>query len=89
MSRPLEGTSGRHPELLRCYYNFVRPHRALKFGQDMRTPAMQAGITRKPLTLRQVFRSRIVPLALYELVLRVRLCGTPSFSGENAVLQAS
>jgi transposase-like protein/IS1 family transposase len=78
-----------HLELLRCYYNFVRPHRALKFGQDMRTPAMHAGITRKPLTLRQVFRSRMVPLALCEVVLRVRLYCTPSFSGENAVPQAS
>ncbi len=33
-----------HLELLRCYYNFVRPHRALKFGREVRTPAMQAGI---------------------------------------------
>ena len=24
-----------HMELLRCYYNFVRPHRALKFGRDV------------------------------------------------------
>ena len=32
-----------HLELLRCYYNFVRPHRALKFGREVRTPAMQAG----------------------------------------------
>src|SRR5262249_25642266 len=31
-----------HLELFRCYYNFVRPHWALKFGGDMRTPAMQA-----------------------------------------------
>ena len=78
-----------HLELLRCHYNFVRPHRALKFGQDMRTPAMQAGITRKPLTLRQIFCSGIVLLALCEIILRVRLCCIPSFSGENAVLQAA
>ena len=31
-----------HLELLRCYYNFVRPHMALKFGREMRTPAIQA-----------------------------------------------
>ena len=31
-----------HLELLRCYYNFVRPHGALKFGREIRTPAMQA-----------------------------------------------
>ena len=36
-----------HLELLRCYYNFVRPHRALKFGREVRTPAMQAGLTKK------------------------------------------
>ena len=76
-------------ELLRCYYNFVRPHRALKFGQDMRTPAMQAGLTGKRLTLRQIFCSGIVLLALSDIVLRVRLCCIPSFSGENAVLQAA
>ena len=34
-----------HLELFRCYYNFVRPHRALKFGREVRTPAMQAGLT--------------------------------------------
>ena len=33
-----------HIELLRCYYNFVRPHRGLKFGKEIRTPAMQAGL---------------------------------------------
>jgi hypothetical protein len=30
-----------HLELLRCYYNFIRPYRALKFGLEIRTPAMQ------------------------------------------------
>ena len=33
-----------HLELLRCHYNFVRPHGALKFGREVRTPAMQAGL---------------------------------------------
>ena len=27
-----------HLELLRSYNNFVRPHRALKFGDEIRTP---------------------------------------------------
>src|SRR4030095_369821 len=36
-----------HLELLRCYYNFVRPHRGLKFGGPGRTPAMQAGPVRR------------------------------------------
>ena len=45
-----------HLELLRCYYNFVRPHGALKFGREIRTPAtewpaMQAGLTARRLTL--------------------------------------
>ena len=44
-----------HLELLRCYYNFVRPHRALKFSKDMLTPAMQAGLVSKRLTFRDIF----------------------------------
>jgi len=47
-----------HLELLRCHYNFVRPHRALKFGREVRTPARQAGLTRRTLTLRDIFSSR-------------------------------
>src|SRR5262249_55006139 len=58
-----------HLELLRCYYNFVRPHRALKFGREIRTPAMQAGLTGKRLTLRKIFCSGIAFLASCELVL--------------------
>ena len=44
-----------HLELLRCHYNFVRPHRALKFGRETRTPAMQAGLATRRLTFREVF----------------------------------
>ena len=46
-----------HLELLRCYYNFVRPHRALRFGRETRTPAMQAGLATRRLTLRDIFVS--------------------------------
>ena len=46
-----------HLELLRCHYNFLRPHRALKFGREVRTPAMQAGLSPKRLTFRDVFTS--------------------------------
>ena len=46
-----------HLELLRCHYNFLRPHRALKFGPETRTPAMQAGLATKRLTFREVFLS--------------------------------
>jgi hypothetical protein len=77
-----------HLELLRCYYDFVRPHRALKFGQDMRTPAMQAGLTGKRLTLRQVFCSGIVLLTRCEIAFRVRRLCPPLFSVENGALQA-
>ncbi len=44
-----------HLELLRCHYNFVRPHGALKFGRETRTPAMQAGLATRRLTFREVF----------------------------------
>ncbi len=44
--------------LLMAYYNFMRPHRALKFGKTMRTPAMQAGLANKTLSFRDVFTSR-------------------------------
>jgi hypothetical protein len=44
-----------HLELLRCYYNFIRPHRALKFGPEIRTPAMQAGLATKRLSFRDIF----------------------------------
>ena len=54
-TEPLEG----HLELLRCYYNFVRPHRALKFGRQVRTQAQQAGLTNRRLTLREIFLSRM------------------------------
>jgi len=48
----------RHIELLRCHYNFVRPHSALKFGCETRTPAMQAGLVSKRLTLSDIFAAR-------------------------------
>ena len=44
-----------HLELLRCHYNFVRPHGALTFGREVRTPAMQAGLATRRLTFREVF----------------------------------
>ena len=44
-----------HLEPLRCYYNFIRPHRGLKFGKEIRTPAMQAGLAPRLMTFRQIF----------------------------------
>jgi hypothetical protein len=49
-----------HIELFRCHYNFIRPHRALKFGRELRTPAMQAGLVKRWLTLREIFEASIV-----------------------------
>jgi hypothetical protein len=40
-----------HLELVRFHYNFVRPHRALWFGRETRTPAMQAELVKRRLTL--------------------------------------
>jgi hypothetical protein len=48
-----------HLELLRCHYNFVRRHLALKFGREVKTPAWQAGLTNRTLTLREIFSSRL------------------------------
>lgn len=42
-------------EIVRCHYNFLRPHRALKFGAEMRTPAMQAGLAECRLGFREIF----------------------------------
>jgi transposase-like protein/IS1 family transposase len=41
-------------ELLRCYYNFVRRHGALKFGREVRTPAQQAGLVTRRLSFRDI-----------------------------------
>ena len=55
-------------DLLRCHYNFIRPHMALKFGRMFKTPAMQAGLTDRPLTFRKIFLARcfIVLLAFHQ-----------------------
>jgi IS1 family transposase len=47
-----------HMALLMAYYNFLRPHSALKFGKTVWTPAMQAGLANRRLSLRDVFTSR-------------------------------
>jgi IS1 family transposase len=47
-----------HLELLRCHYNFIRPQRALKFGREVRTPAMQAGPASTRLNFREVFETK-------------------------------
>jgi hypothetical protein len=67
MSRPPEGTSGRASGITGYYYNFIRPHRALKFGREIPTPDIQAGLTRERLTFRKIFCSGIVFLDSCEI----------------------
>jgi hypothetical protein len=57
----------RHKDLLAdnlalqiCYYNFVRPHSALKFGDETRTPRMQAGLVNKQLSFREIFMTMAI-----------------------------
>ena len=51
-----------HVDLLRCSYNVIRPHRALKVGRETRTPAMQAGLVNAPMNWSDIFTA---PAALY------------------------
>lgn len=60
-----------HLELLKCHYNFLRPHQALKFGQETRTPAMQAGLVSKRLTFREVFMTASLFLRLTAIIFRI------------------
>ena len=58
--------------LLMAYYNFLRPHTALKFGTTVRTPAMQAGLAKKRLSFREVFTSRAVFLLFVLIAIRLQ-----------------
>ena len=60
-----------HVELLRCYYNFIRPHRALKFGRETRTPAMQAGLVSTRLNWSDIFTAPGLSLRILVAVVRV------------------
>ena len=60
-----------HLELFRCFYIFVRPHSALRFGKVTRTPAVQAGLAKKRLSFRDI-------LTAHDAAARfavVRFCG--------------
>ena len=41
-------------ELVRVIYNFVRRHSSLRTRRGLETPAMAAGITKRPLTIREI-----------------------------------
>ena len=68
-----------HLELLRCHYNFVRPHGALKFGREARTPAMQAGLATRRLSFRDVFVCPLLVLASIGTI----TCAVPSRFGDE------
>ena len=58
--------------LLMTYYNFVRPHSALRFGKTVRTPAMQAGLVRRRLSFRDVFTSPVAFVLFFLMVIVAR-----------------
>ncbi len=59
--------------LLMAYYNFLLPHSSLKFGNTIRTPAMQAGLAKNRLSFRDLFTSRAACL-LFALMMVVADC---------------
>jgi len=59
-----------HMALLQCHYNFIRPPRSLKLGDQRRTAAWQAGLVSRQLTFREIF---LHPLAMLFLLLGVRV----------------
>ena len=58
-------------QLQQCYYNFIRPHMALKFGPEVWTPAMMAGIAKRKLTWRDILEGRIIGILLVLLLLNL------------------
>ena len=70
----------RHVELVGCHYNFVRPHSALRFACDTRTPAMQAGLVSTRLALSDIFTARCVTLRVLVAVVETAAGGLPTHS---------
>ena len=64
-----------HVGLVRCHYNFVRPHRALRFGRETRTPAMQAGLVTRRLALSDIFTGRLVTLRVFVAIVDTAAAG--------------
>ena len=60
-----------HVELVRCHYNFIRPHRALRFGRQTRTPAMQAGLVNTHMGWLDIFTAPGLSLRLLVAVVHV------------------
>ncbi len=62
-----------HIALVQCYYNFLRPHRALRFGDETRTPAMQAGLVSTQLTWCDIFAAGGSTVVLVAVVVDVSM----------------
>ena len=45
----------RQLELVRCHYNFIRRHTSLRFGRELRTPAVVGGLRDRVYSFREVF----------------------------------
>jgi IS1 family transposase len=63
-----------HLELFRCCCNSIRPHRALKFGPEIRPPATRAGLASKRLSSSEVFvaaPSRIIFVIMFIAALEI------------------
>ena len=58
--------------LLMAYFDSLRPRRALKFGKTIRSPAMQAGLTKKRLSFRDGFTSQVAFFLFFLMVLVAR-----------------
>ena len=71
-----------HVELLRCYDHFIRPHRALRFGRETRTPAMQAGLVSQRLALRDIFTAGGLTRRIFVAVVHVSVTVQPTESDE-------
>ena len=49
-------------DLQQCYYNFLRPHMSLRFGTEIHTPAMVAGLAKRVLNWRDILEGKKVVL---------------------------
>lgn len=49
-------------EFQRCYYDFMRPHMALRFGNETYTPAMMAEIADRKLSWRDILENKLIKL---------------------------
>ena len=63
-------------------YNFIRPHRALRFGRETRTPAMQAGLVSQRLALRDIFTAGGLTRRIFVAVVHVSVTVQPTESDE-------